>query len=440
MTIRFVDAGGNDANDGLDNIGVGLATATWTEGTFTLTQAGHGYTFAAGDVIYISAGTGATVGLYEVASSTAATIVLVETSTLLDVGNASDFAAGDLATGDITSSTGALLTADAAMNAVVAGDTAYLRNDKTYSETVTIDTVGTTVSAIRVVGYGTSLDDDGQATIDAADTRANCVADSLGSVGGYYTFEEVKFTDGTGDNVNISLNAMHWRNCEFSGAAVDGLSSSGNGMVCESCIFFDVVKGCDAGNNCMFFGCTFEDCISDAIEITYGMVVNCVFINTGVVAIQFLGVNGFLCAVYGCTIDGVGKNTTTGIAFPSSFWGPYVAINNIIYDCLTGISGHNSGNHRFVGRNNLMNSNTTDYGNANYRTEPGEVTTAPQFTDEAGEDYTLGSSSPAKAVGFDAHETEGSTQAADIGALQVGAGGAGGGLLRHPGTTGGANA
>jgi len=442
MAIRFVDAGGNDANDGLDNIGVTLSgTVIWTDATFTITEAaGHGYTFAAGDVIYVDGGTGATVGLYEVASSTATTIVLVETSTVDDVGNASDFAAGDLATGDITSSTGALLTGDAAMNAVAAGDTAYIRSDQTYSELLTIDTVGTTTSAIRFVGYTTTLDDDGQATIAAADTRTNCIADSLGAVGFYYSFENFKFTDGTGDCVNISGNAVHWRNCEFSGAATDGLNTSGNGMVCESCIFFDCVgKGCDAGTSCMFFGCTFEDCDSDAIEITWGFVVNCVFINTGTVAIDFLGSNGFPCAVYGCTIDGVGDTTNVGISFPTSFWGPYAAINNIIYDCATGIQGHANGNHRFIGRNNLLNANTADYGSVHYRTVPGEVTTAPAFTDEASEDYTLGGSSPAKAVGFDAYETEGSTQAADIGALQVG-GGAAGGMLVHPGTSGGARA
>ena len=430
MAIRFVDAGGNDTNDGLDNCGAALTGADWTESTFTLTEAAHGYTFATGDVIYLSAGTGVTVGLYEVASSTSSTIVLVETSTLLDVGNASDVAAGDLSNSDITSSDGPDLTGDAAMNAVAAGDTVYMRSDKTYSELLTIDTVGTTTSAIRFVGYTTTLDDDGQAEIAAADTRTNCIADSLGGVGFYYTFENYKFTQGTGDCVNISGNAVHWRNCEFTGAAADGLASSGNGMVCESCIFFDNgAKGCDAGTNCLFFGCTFEDCVGDAIEVTYGVVINCVFINITGDAIAFLGSNGFLCVVYGCTIDGVADNTTVGIQFPVSFWGPFAAINNIIYDCATGMAGQDNGNHRFIGRNNLLNANTTDYANTGYRTEPGEVTTAPQFTNEAGEDYTLGSSSPAKAVGFDAYETEGTTQGADIGALAVVAGAGGGGLL-----------
>ncbi len=435
MAIRFVDAGGNDANDGLDNIGLTWIAGddvTWTESTFTFADAGgHGLTFAAGDLLYISGGTGATVGLYEVVSATANNVVIKETSTLENVKNGSDFAAGDLNAGaDITSSSGALVTADAAMNAVAAGDTVYIRSDKTYSETVTIDTAGTTTSAIRVVGYTADIEDDGQATIAAADTRTNCLADSLGATGGYYSFENIKFTDGTGDNVNLSLNAIHWRNCEFTGAAADGLATSGNGMICDSCIFFDNgAKGCDAGTSCMFAGCTFEDCVDDAIEITWGTVINCIFINTGVRAVEFLGANGFPCSVYGCTIDGVGKNTSVGIQFPSSFWGPFAAINNIIYDCTTGIAGHDNGNHRFTGRNNLLNSNTTDYDNTGYRTEPGEQTAAPQFTNEASEDYTLGSSSPAKGAGFDAYETEGATQSADIGALSTAAAGGGGGLL-----------
>lgn len=432
MAIRFVDSGGNDANDGLDNIGVGLATATWTESTLTLTQTGHGYTFATGDVIYIASGTGATTGLYEVVSSTVNNIVLKGTSALLDVGNADDFAAGDLASADIVSSNGADLTADAAFNAIVAGDTVYLRSDKTYTELVTIDTVGTTSNAVRIVGYTTTLDDDGQATIDAADTRTNCVADSLGNVGVYYSFENIKFTDATGDCLNLSLNVIHFRHCEFSGAGTDGINTTGNGVQCESCIFFDTAgKGCDAGTSCGFYGCTFEDCAGDAIEITWGVVINCIFINTGSSAIDFNGANGFPCAVYGCTFDGVGNNTSTAISFPASFWGPYVAINNLIYDCAIGISGNNNGNHRFIGRNNLLNSNGTDYSNTGYRTEPGEQTGAPLFESEAGEDYRLGSSSPAIEAGFDAYVTEGQTQKADIGALQLGGGGGGGsgGLL-----------
>jgi len=434
VTIRFVDAGGNDANDGLDNIGVGLATATWTNGTFTLTQAGHGYTFAAGDVIYLASGTGLTPGLYEVASSTVNTIVLVETSTLRDVGDASDVAAGDDATGDWASSDGALLTADAGMNAVAAGDVVYLRNDQDYRELVTIDTAGTTTNAIRFQGYGTSLDDAGRATIDAQDARTNCVADSLGSTGGYYVFQNIIFHDATGVGVFLSLNVMVFKNCHFTSHTGDGLDM-GNGAMVESCLFSSTAKGMDVGNNTTVVGSKFLNC-TDGVECTYGTIIDCIFYNASGNAIEFIGANGFSCVVYSCTIDGNAGNTTNGISF-SGNWGPFTAVNNIIYDCGTGINGHaNGGKGRLISRNNLLNSNGADYDSASYETFIGEVTGAPAFTAEGSQDYTL-ASSPAVGVGFDANAIDGSAQEKDIGALQKAISGAGGGLLVHPGTSGG---
>lgn len=430
MAIRFVDSGGNDANDGLDNIGVGLATATWTDATFTLTQNGHGYTFATGDVIYISAGTGATPGLYEVDSSTANNIVLVETSTLRDVGNASDFAAGDLATGDIASSDGALLTGDVAMNAVAAGDIVYMRSDKTYTELLTIDTVGTTAAAIRFQGYTTTLDDAGRATIDAENARANCVDDSLGPVGGYYVFQNIVFHDATGDGVNVSLNHMNFKNCHFTSHGTDGINTSGNAIQAESCLFSVLGgKGMDGGTVCVAIGCKFLNITADGIEIDHGTVINCLFYNCGSTAVQFLGAAGFTCIVYGCTIDGNAKTTNTGIDFPPAAWGAFTAVNNIIYDCGVGIDGvANGGQGRLMSRSNLLNNNTTDYGNSSYETFIDEVTTAPAFTNEAGGDYTLGASD-AVGAGFDGYAIDGSTQAADMGFLQKDISGGGGGLL-----------
>lgn len=430
MAIRFVDSGGNDANDGLDNIGVGLATATWTEATFTLTQNGHGYTFATGDVIYLSAGTGLTPGLYEVASSTANDIVLVETSTLRDVGNGSDVAAGDDATGDWASSDGPLLTGDAAMNAVAAGDVAYLRSDQNYNELLTIDTVGTITNAVRFQGYTTTLDDAGRATVDAQSARANCVADSLGAVGGFYVFQNIIFTNPTGAAINISLNALVFKNCHFTVTGNDGISTSGNGIQCEACLFSSIGGvGVDAGTACCIIGCKFFSCTSTAVEITRGAVIDTLIYDSGSIGIEFTGANGVLCVVYGCTIDGNAKNTTTGIVLPAAFWVPAVIVNNIIYDCTTGISGHNNGGRgRLMSRNNLLNNNTTDYANAGYETFIGEITTAPAFTDEGSQDYTL-ASSDAVAAGFDAYAINGSTQMKDIGSLQKDVGAAAGGLL-----------
>jgi hypothetical protein len=68
-------------------------TATWTAATKTLTQASGftDYVFLAGDQIEILDGTGATTGVYTIASRTSANAIVLSTS----------LAAGNLATGDI---------------------------------------------------------------------------------------------------------------------------------------------------------------------------------------------------------------------------------------------------------------------------------------------------------------------------------------------------
>ena len=75
-------------------------------------------------------------------------------------------------------------------------------------------------------------------------------------------------------------------------------------------------------------------------------------------------------------------------------------------------------------------------GSRSYDAMSSWMTGAPAFTNEATDDYTLASGSPAKAAGFDAAEVLGNTSYVDIGAHQRQE--AGGGLLVHPGTSGGA--
>lgn len=320
-------------------------------------------------------------------------------------------------------------TIDKAMNTVAAADTVFVKSSATYAETATIDTAGTTSAPILFVGYTTTADrtDRGKVTIDATGLT-NALADSLGAVGGYYVFENFKFTNANADGVNLSLNQMTFRNCEFNDNTTDGLAM-GNGPMCESCIFSgNGGKGIDCGTVLQVFGCRFLSNTDDGIECTFGTVWGSVFYNNGGDAIEFLGSNGFGSAVINCTIDGNAKTTGAGIDFATSFWGPYAAINCIIYDCTTGITGHNNGGGRFIGRNNLLNNNTSNYGSG-YETLVGEVTSAPSFTDEGSQDYTLGGLSPALNVGFDGYETAGASQLADIGAHESSAA-AGGGLLQ----------
>ncbi|MHC4511709.1 MAG: hypothetical protein ACYTAO_22615, partial [Planctomycetota bacterium] len=73
-----------------------VTTATWTDATNTLTEVGAfaSYTYAAGDLIFISGGTNATVGWYTIASRVSDDAITTDT----DI----DDGAGDLAAGDIT--------------------------------------------------------------------------------------------------------------------------------------------------------------------------------------------------------------------------------------------------------------------------------------------------------------------------------------------------
>lgn len=84
----------NENNDS-DNVNFGLSTATWTKASKTLTQTGAftGYTFTSGDKIYITDGTDATKGIYEIAGKTDNDNITLTT----------EIAASDLGTGDIKS-------------------------------------------------------------------------------------------------------------------------------------------------------------------------------------------------------------------------------------------------------------------------------------------------------------------------------------------------
>lgn len=418
----FVSAtNGNDVNDGLDNIGVGLATATWTEGTFTLTQNGHGYTFAAGDVIYLAAGTGLTPGLYEVASSTVNTIVLVETSTLPRVGNGSDVAAGDDGTGDWTSSTGPWATIDKAMNNIGAADDThvFVRAEAAYVESPSIDTAVTSVVQTACFeGYTTTLGDDGKITVTGQ------LVDSIGTRV-HYCFKNIIF-DANSANANaVSLTSYQimFRKCEF-------INATSNGAVCAHATWFwdcDFNDNAGDGISCSTLGCFFTcrfyrntlsaiDCNSTALCW------NCTFFSNGSHAIDAGPLNEQNVICINCTVDGDGKDTLNAITKGTATRGMVAIINTIIYDCTTGDDAAHQDRDLLI--NNLYNSNTADHSGTGSDQEGTFQTGAPDFVNEAGgTDYTLNSGSPAVGAGHDEDDEM------DIGAHQLAAGGGGGGLL-----------
>lgn len=426
MASYFVDdQTGNDTNDGLDNIGVGLATATWTESTLTLTQNGHGYTFAAGDVIRLLTGTGLTAGTYEVASSTVNTIVLVETTTLIGISNGSAVAAGDDSAGDWTSSDGPWITIDKAMNNVGTGDHVWIRSTGDYTETIAVDTAGGATSApISFMGYTTTIGDNGKITIDATSQTSAITTVATGNI--YYIFENIKFEDATSHGMSmVNADRFICKNCEFNNNGAAG-AFVGQGVMFENCIFSgNTGDGCNTQNGTIVVGCQFLSNTLDGLETDNGgFIIDSVFFSNGAIAINFnASAHDWSYVVYGCTFDGDGEDTTTAISLAGGQRSVVAMINNILYDCGTGIGGLNQG-RRFSSRNNLVNSNTTDYASG-FATFVGEVTGAPVFVTE-GSDFNLASSSPAKGTGYDGSVSAGGTSSKDMGALQTVGGGLGG--------------
>jgi hypothetical protein len=125
-----------------------------------------------------------------------------------------------------------------------------------------------------------------------------------------------------------------------------------------------------------------------------------------------------LMVVANCTLDGDGDTSLCGIYLYGTNRQMPVVINNIIYDHATGIISPNQG-EAVISRNNLVNGNTTPYNG--FQTLTGEVTDAPEFVDEGGNDYSLQGTSPALDAGYDQ-----ASAGMDIGAHQATSGGGGG--------------
>ena len=444
MAVHFVDGStGNDANDKLDNIGVGLATATWTESTLTLTQSTHGYTFATGDVIFIESGTGVSqTGLYEVVSSTANNIVLAATSSLEGVQDANDFAAGDLATGDIVSSDGPLLTVDAAMNAVAAGDKVWVRSTADFTETATIDTEGTAAAPITFEGYTTSLGDNGQATIKGS---TDGITQTTGTAH-YYLFRNfiitghsdkgVDFTS-VGDNVRLENCNIH--------------TNSGIGVAGDNDIYLSRCKIQNNGGrpilidaSGMIFGCTISGNVGGiAAQNTTPVLNSLIYDNTNAgsaaAAVRWDGGNtnvvGF---IIGNTVDGDASSvagTITLLECNAADFRLAFIYNNIIFDGNTGIIMQTPDRW---GR--VMDYNVVDDITGTKRTfiTAGDNDIDDPTTIGLNADYTLTSASEAKAAGLDAGLLENGASFIDIGALQreEPAGGSGGGC-KQAGSSGG---
>ena len=313
----------------------------------------------------------------------------------------------------------AWLTVDKAMNTVATGDKVWVKADGNYAELATIDTVGTTTAPIVFEGYTTTTGDGGRATITGSSARANCVVNNAAlTTAAYYVFKNFQFTAATAEGVKMGSSSVYtFKNCKFDNNGTRGLSAK---LVrCEECEFSsNTTEGCivPSSKGC-FIGCSFYSNKGAGLFFDggLGVVLFSVFFSNAGNAIEGGGDND-LFIVVGCTVDGDSKNTDDGLTINSASSLP-VVVNNAFYDCTTGINSAGDRGELVLSRNNLVNANTTAY--VNVATFTGEITSAPQFTNEVGgADYHPDTGSPLRDAGFD----RGASM--DIGAVQSVAGAA----------------
>ncbi len=157
MTDYFVKtatavAAPSDASDGLDAFGFALASASYDdtgnvggEKHLSLTGAFSAYTFTAGDEIYLSAGTGLTVGLYTIASRVDDDAVLLTTSPV----------AGDAS--DVASATGPFATIGKALSLAATNDAVRICDDGSHRPTVELAVVGQDLTLQGATAQGLAL-------------------------------------------------------------------------------------------------------------------------------------------------------------------------------------------------------------------------------------------------------------------------------------------
>lgn len=367
----------SDANDGLDPIGFGLATATYNDTTKTLTQSGafSSYTFSTGDLIYISGGTNATVGLYTIASKVDNDSITLTTS-----------AGSTDATGDWTSSNGPFATPQAGTNAVAAGDEVRICDDGTFSLTSAwtwgaLSTPGTAASPIEFYGASARGLDTYRGTANQATVKRTTDTTLLydNNTGGsieYTRFYNIKFADSKEGAAILNVQeGLQFIDCRFTNNSLYGLQvgAAGSIIACIRCeADLNGLDGFGAATaqvgNLLFFDCSSHDNTRYGYRIgAFGVLQNCLSYDNTDDGIHFeFTTSPRFCIATHCVSHGNG-----GDGF-----------------ILTGVT---SGEAHLVIRNNIFSGNT-GYG-LNFDTEtPARMMIGPNtyYNNTAGEASTDG--------------------------------------------------
>lgn len=296
-------------------------------------------------------------------------------------------------------------TIDHAMNTVAAGDRVFVKASANYNELVTIDTAGSATNGIAFIGYTTTTTDNGQVTIDAQATRTNCVINAAGTSDIRYLFANFIFDDATGDCFDtVGGDCFTFFNCDFTNGGDRGFQGDNKNIFIQCAFAGNTNSPLDADTETFLIASTMNANNADGPIINSGALILSVVHNVGASS-QGLTVNGNVTSlVVNSTLDGENNAGNTAIDFSGTGLDLFTVVNAVLYDFANGTNVAATLNQNVAMVNNLVNSVTTEYVTNAARFESGKVTSAPSFTDEAGDDYSLGGSSPALDAGLDASD------------------------------------
>lgn len=369
-----------------------------------------------------------------------------------------DAAGGGDGTTDANSGANGAWTLAEAIAAVGTGQRVNVRAG-TYANTTntrTFATAGTTTAPIWWRGFTSTAGD-----LDTEPTTTRVVSTDIPHFtfttgralvsGGYQIMSNISMlTTGASGNYVLSVTGATFKghrlrlenqdsasgNCRAFGSNTSG----GNDL---SACYFKTTSAADAvlvNAPATFLGCVFEGAADGLDSGSNCVVVGCVFNNSGANGILH-SVTSLLVAIgnsfYSCATDGI---RFTGLPGTTA---PHVLANNIFSECggygINNATGTNTANIHRVGNLFFNNTSGTENGFGDLPSFAQQTDSSSPFTNAGSADFSLVGTSNAKANGLPGlFENQSYKSYLDIGAVQREEP-AGGGLIRHPGMSGGLN-
>src|SRR3990167_5722561 len=382
-----------------------------------------------GNVVCISAGTGFTAGLYEITAQDG-TYWTVDRATGTTGSTVGTYAMGGARTGYSTGTT-------TLQSSLVAGQKVWIKNEA-WNEAVVLSVAGAAGAPIVHEGYNTTRGDVPTGASRPRNNRASAAGDAITLSGANQMLKYVWASNAGSQGITSGGSSNH---------TIVGCRSSNNGGQGFRSVSASEVAyiGCEADTNASFgfyagsnqplVGCYSHDNTGTGLSVDVVANVSAMFTIIETNAAHGITATTRLAKLINVTIDGNTGASTDGINLTTPTTGGHAVMLN----CICSNNGRDGvratdGDSVYADYNNY-------YGNAgtartNFPAGAHDQAVDPQFTDRANGDFSIGAN--LKALGWPGLFPAGlSTGYLDIGAVQRQEPAGGGGLLVHPGMSGG---